>query len=47
MTIEERLRTMLGDKDFLIASLATQLEEVQNKLKELDKKQDKKEKPVG
>lgn len=34
MTIEERLKIMLGDKDFMIASLVTQLEEVNSKLKE-------------
>jgi hypothetical protein len=36
MTIEERLKLLLGDKDFVIAALQVQLEEANNKIKELE-----------
>ena len=37
MTIEERVQRMLGAKDFEIAVIATQLEQANEKIKELEK----------
>jgi hypothetical protein len=36
MTIEERLKMLLGEKDFAIASLSAQLEMAQARVKELE-----------
>ncbi len=34
MTLEQRIKILLGEKDFVIAALQMQLEEAQNKPKE-------------
>lgn len=36
MTVEERLSQLLGTKDIQLASLATQIEQLQTKVKELE-----------
>jgi hypothetical protein len=36
MTIEERLKLLLGEKDFALAAMQNQIEELQAKIKEFE-----------